>query len=677
VINKVIEKVEIKLTYSNKKSNNSRNLMSKSKAGHVLTVVCMMMLALSLNLSAAKIRKEPETLNATGQKYLEAYQKMLSKLEIELKTKIPVVDAKKKEDFVMYHDRVINIPPRPNPKELKMAPVTYCAGYEPYASAQGNAMLAAREIFKDVNKQLKMSELDKKLAKCSLLRTGAENMAMFAQKGAEEKGYIDMLLNDEDLILEVMQLGGAEKNLFGQSMRIYKAIQKVSENARTKEFYRLWALAVSLEKPNGAHVPEGKTVSEAMIEFYLSYEKAFQNGELDEGFGTLPAWECRFIFDERPVKTAEWMRKMMRNYRPDHMKLDYRWRYCRITKSDVPYTSNATGARHKLAQKYGFTSMQSYFLVGGICGPRAFAGRNATHAFGIPSLKAPQTGHAAMGHWTPDGWVTVFGAHWTFNKAKGNGLNFELNSRARRKPEAYKEFHRAHWYGDVFNEKNTILTKFGAGGGFWKALAFYKKLAICEDYELREGGTIGAEFAESNEAAESPNSDWTFAQGSVEKEVNEYPQIELSEKDKTITTDKNGVITIPVAACAPKESTEKLSFIKSYDDSFVQAHYSLGGKRPELMKYELVLPKEGTYEISAEFVSVTVEQSFLLRVNRRSLHTIDLPVSMGDWVYTKPVVIDLKAGKNRMLFTMKSSNKGLSVKKFVLKPTIKKITVSN
>ena len=87
------------------------------------------------------------------------------------------------------------------------------------------------------------------------------------------------------------------------------------------------------------------------------------------------------------------MRKMMRNYRPDHMRMeDYRWRYCRITKTDVPYTSNAGGAREMYAKKYGLSHMQSFFTVGGICGPRAFAGRMATHAFGIPSRPAPQTG---------------------------------------------------------------------------------------------------------------------------------------------------------------------------------------------------------------------------------------------------------------------------------------------
>ena len=125
--------------------------------------------------------------------------------------------------------------------------------------------------------------------------------------------------------------------------------------------------------------------------------QAFLAGELDPGFKGLSVWDYRMVVDgNEPDYVLAWGREMLRNYRPDHMKLDYKWRYCRITKTDVPYTSNATGAREAGRQKYNLSSMQSYFLVGGICGPRAFTGRAATHAYGIPSRPAPQTGHAAI-----------------------------------------------------------------------------------------------------------------------------------------------------------------------------------------------------------------------------------------------------------------------------------------
>jgi hypothetical protein len=32
-----------------------------------------------------------------------------------------------------------------------------------------------------------------------------------------------------------------------------------------------------------------------------------------------------------PIEDLEWMRGMLRNYRPDHIRNpDYKWRYCRI-----------------------------------------------------------------------------------------------------------------------------------------------------------------------------------------------------------------------------------------------------------------------------------------------------------------------------------------------------------
>jgi hypothetical protein len=619
------------------------------------------------------IAKGPEPLTPAAEKLLAEYTKMLNTLKGEVKVAVPKIDNAKKSAFVESHGKIAKLPILPNPKQLKMAPVTHARGNPDYAEAQDQALLDAKPILKEIKSFLKEDKLDAKLAKIALLRHGAEQMARFASVSKENKSYVDLLLADDKLIVEVMELGGAYQGKYGQSIRNYKAIQKASDKANSDEgFYRLWALGSSLEHPDGNHVPEGKTVTESLVEFYLNYEEAFHNKELDPAFGTMPAWEYRFIFPFRAIEDVVWMRKMMRNYRPDHMqKEDYRWRYCRITKSDVPYTSNAGGAREHFRKKYSelnISHMQSFFLVGGICGPRAFSGRLATHAFGIPSRPAPQTGHAAMSHWTPDGWTVVFGAHWTFNRFRGQcGLDFELESRSRKILDQYKQVHRANWLGDAYGESRVEPMKFGVGGGFWKSLAFYKKMAIVEAEDLQEQELTGSEFAESNEAAVSPNSDWFPDDNTVKKEST-VPQITLNEKDKAITVDQSGVISIPVGAANKTESTEKVRFMKSYDESFVQMHYGLGGKRPELLSYSINVPKAGKYKFKASIVSVTLEQSFLMRVNRRSMYDVEVPPSIGDWVETEDVVMDLKAGKNKFQFTCKMPNKGLSVKNFTLTP---------
>jgi len=611
--------------------------------------------------------KAPAPLTAQGEQLMASYTAMLDALKKEIKAAAPKLDESKSTAYFTAHGAIAKLPTLPNPNGLQMAPVTFCAGNPAYEEAQTNALLAARPILKEAKAFLKGNEMHAKLAKCALLTAGAHELAAFASLGAEQKSYVDLLLNDDKLIVEVMELGGAYKNKYGQSIRNYKAIQKASKNAREKDFFRLWALASSLEHPDGNHVPEGKTAPEAITEFFLSYEEAYLNDELDPAFHTLTPWDCRFIFAFRPIESLVWMRKMIRNYRPDHMRLDYQWRYCRITKTDVPYTSNVP---RPVRPDLNLLSMQDYFLEGGICGPRAFTGRAATHAFGIPSRPAPQTGHAALAHWTPDGWVTVFGAHWTHNRFRGQcGLDFELESRVRSKPEEYHQVHRANWLGDALDEPIVNRMQFGVGGGFWKSLAHYKKLAVVQDEDLKELATVGAEFAESNVAAVSPNSDWIEEEdGPLKPKEKEFPQVELTEADKTITTDANGVITIPVAACSKPVSTEKIRFMKSYDDSFVQMHYNLAGARPELRSYTLNLPEAGKYNFTANVVTVTIDKSFTIRANRRNMHEVKAPFTLGDWQETKPVPMELKAGKNKLQLTLKAPNKGISIKSFTLTP---------
>jgi hypothetical protein len=104
------------------------------------------------------------------------------------------------------------------------------------------------------------------------------------------------------------------------------------------------------------------------------------------------------------------------------------------------------------------------------------------------------------------------------------------------------------------------------------------------------------------------------------------------------------------------------------DGNDVQVHYSLGGARPELLKFYLEAPKAGTYELTAEVCTVTLDREFMLRLNRRTLIDIPLPYTRGYWGETDPVQIDLREGRNSLQFTIKAPNKGLSIKNVVLKP---------
>jgi hypothetical protein len=183
-------------------------------------------------------------------------------------------------------------------------------------------------------------------------------------------------------------------------------------------------------------------------------------------------------------------------------------------------------------------------------------------------------------------------------------------------------------------------------------LGFYKRQAIVEDQKIEDIGATGEELAESN----------------VSSEKEEIKQMEIPEKFCKITVAEDGAITIPVAACRSPKNGEKILFMETIDGDAIQVHYSLKGNRPELLSYTIELPKAGKYEFTAHVCTVTVERQFLLRVNRRTLLDVDIPYTKADWMDTEPVILDLKEGRNTLMFTLKAPNKGVSIKQFRLKP---------
>ena len=488
------------------------------------------------------------------------------------------------------------------------------------------------------------------MAKHALLTHATPNrLAGFAQKGDEENILIERLINDDKLVVQAMILGGASGGNYGQAMRSYTAIQKASERSH-EGFFQVWALAVSLQYTADTYVYPGVPAAESLVKYYLNYLKAYDDGILDPAFSKLggTGWNYRFVFpDSYTLEDIEWIRKVLRNYRPDHTRREYRWRYCRIVKSDIPYTSGVD----RSGMPTELSSIQKFFLEGGICGPRAFVGQISGYAFGIPSRRAPSPGHGAMAHWTPDGWTTVLGPHFYFCKHI-NGMppmDFLLESQAQEDPEGFKQVLMCEWLGGALGED--APRDYGSSGGFWRLLGFYKQQAIVEDQKIEDIGTTGEELAESN----------------VSSEKEDVAQIEIPEEFRKITVAEDGTITIPVAACRSPKNGEKIRFMESIDGG-MQVHYGIAGSRPELLSYTIDIPKAGKYEFTAHVCSVTMDRQFLLRVNRRTLVDVDIPYTKADWMDTEPVELELKEGRNRISFTQYAPNKGVSIKEFKLKP---------
>ena len=80
--------------------------------------------------------------------------------------------------------------------------------------------------------------------------------------------------------------------------------------------------------------------------------------------------------------------------------------------------------------------------VNGECGPRAFFGRLARWAFGLPVWGVRQPGHAAMTSWSPKGWSVMLGAAWKYCwwESQG-GLDFHLDTLSRELRPQYVDLH--------------------------------------------------------------------------------------------------------------------------------------------------------------------------------------------------------------------------------------------
>ena len=608
-----------------------------------------MILALATSILAAA-KPAPVSLSPEGKKLEEHYRKMLADLKDAITGLEPKVDEKKKAEFTKQFGTLGNVPPVNKIVMGKEVAVKYGPDNPAFVEKQKGVVTAARAVMRDIETFLIGEEALASMAKLALLTDATpERLAGFAQKGEDEKALIDQLLGNDKLVVQAMTMGGASGGNYGQAMRNYTAIQKASKRSH-EGFFQAWALAVSLQNTGDTYVYPDVPAAESLVKYYLNYLKAYDDGILDPTFSKLggTGWNYRFVFpDSYTLEDIDWIRKVLRNYRPDHTRLEYRWRYCRIVRSDIPYTSNVD----RSGMPAELSNIQKFFLEGGICGPRAFVGQISGYAFGIPSRRAPSPGHGAMAHWTPDGWTTVLGPHFYFC-SHINGMppmNFLLASQAQEDPKGFREALMCEWLGKALAED--APGDFGSSGGFWRLLGFYKRQAIVEDQKIEDIGATGEELAESN----------------VSSEKEEVEEIEIPEEFKKISVAGDGTITIPVAACRSPKNGEKIKFMESIDGG-MQVHYGLAGRRPELLSYTIEIPKAGKYEFSGHVCSVTMNQEFLLRINRRTLVDIDIPYTKADWMDTEPVELELKEGRNRISFTQRAPNKGLSIKKFELKP---------
>jgi len=628
------------------------------KRRRTVVVTCLLPLALvgMSRVSAARQEEAAVELSEQGRRLLAKYTDVLDSLKADVTAALPAIDEQRRAAFLSARAALAGLK-EPGEDGSAEAKLEYRDRKE---RAESDALQSARAVLANVEQFLDDGSRDPKLMTIAILMHATpRGLAEFAQQGTGEEALLDGLFGDTALMEQVLLAGGANGGEYGEAMQVYAAIQEASERARKPGILQRLALGTALQQPWLASKEKGgvygtvytdNSTPDGQVSRYLHYEKAYLNGELDPAFRDMNTWECRFITND-PYTDEElgWTREMLRNYRPDHItNPDYKWRYVRMVKSDVPYCSP------DWRPDEGTTKVQQIVAGGGKCGPRAFFGRTLARAFGIPSRRSTQTGHAAMNHWTPDGWVVCFGAWWSANWCgPWGGLDFLLESQAREHPEEFRKVLRAQWIGDALNEEDVSIRQYGQGGGLWNALAFYKKRAVVEDARIE-----ALELAGGMKLGESD--DLLGDEGGE--------QIVIRDVDRKIVVAEDGTITVPAAACAsPANSTERIFFMNSLEGE-AQVHYSRLGERPELLKYYIEVAKAGRYAMTMHMVTVARQQSCLLRLNRRTLIDVPLPYSKGMWQETEQVTMDLREGRNTLMLTCRTPNRGVSIKHFTLTP---------
>ena len=581
------------------------------------------------NIASAKEElknaKTPAERNAAEKKLADA-QKNLAEGEAALK-----------ERTALYEKAKADEPALKRAHEQAQAALT---------KAQAQEADAGKGLIGSLNSFLSSDTLDGKLAKAYVLTAATpDGLAEFGEQSSDNAALVERLLADEALMKEMMVAGGARFGKFGEAMKIFSVIQKVSPQAKDGVLRRL-ALATALEharpvKKNNSPNVKDQSADVHPVKRYLHYEKAFLGGELDPAFKSLNAWEMRFVVNsEDPDEILAWGREMLRAYRPDHIdNPDYGWRYVASVRTEVPYGSQNVQYDDPANHQH-----QNIIRNGGVCGRRAFFGRFILRAFGIPTWGVTQKAHAALSHWTPKGWVVNLGAGfphswWDKDDVSLSGTQFLLETQARAHTKDYLKVLRAEMVSRIlgepaYNERRNVE------GGFWSRVALYQSRTLAAN--TPDLGALGQELAEANESEQKLHSE-TAAK--ADREIRE----------------KDGAITIP--AVAHDNATGKSATMRSFSGG-MQIH-AFGGFKTV---YKIKAPRAGNYLLTARVATAQTGQKFLFTVNDGQPVDQAVPYTIGIWQTTEAIPVTLKSGANTLHFELAEGSRGVTIKEFTLTP---------
>ena len=570
------------------------------------------------------------------EKLLNQYTAILRNARHQLYTALPSIDPGMRKPFMAAF-------------RAEAAAKPYRDNNRRFTAAVAHCQQLAEPILDMTNAFLSSNQYDTQLIRASIIADAtARGLADFAEKSKANAMLIQTLLTSPALMRQMQMADGARDGNYGLTMRIYTAIERASTLARHGILQRL-ALATALsQKP---HLTFRDQQPYNPVTRYLDYQRAYLKGELDPAFPTFSTWQCRYIIDE-PYDNQEinWVRTMLRNYAPNMVLSG---QYLNIVHTDVGYCHPHPGLvpGNIVAQE---------IAGGGECGIRAWVGRVAERAFGIPVWGVRQRGHAALTHWAPDGWVTPLGAGWNWNWwDHRSGLDFCLETQARRYPRRFMKVLRAQWIAATLGEKPPDGMVPGTGG-FWYAVANCQKRALVASGKPRHSAMDESQLL--------------ARYGPTEAEKLQRQPVKRSAFE--ISVGKQGIIDIPAVACSwPTRTVRGVLFTKSFLGG-MQLHYykfvhtrRFGKKGPPPLRYTFNVKRGGRYELTAKVVTVKPTQHLAVVVNRGTKATdMTIPWTNGMWQKTSAVSITLKSGINVMTIGPSTAFFAVSIKDFSLTP---------
>ncbi len=589
--------------------------------------------------------RPPVALNASGKELMAQYSAILEKLRRDISHALPSVDPGLKHPFMQAYRA-----------ERKFVKPPFLRSHA-YGRALSRCQSVAAPILSIVDPVLSSSHLDNQLVEASVIADATpRGLAAFAQKSRTNEDLIRSMLADHALMKEMQMADGARNGNYGLTMQIYTAIQHASPLAKKGILKRLSLAIALIQQPSMTGWDDHRFDAVAR---YMNFQHAYLAKELDPVFPTLSVWDCRFVVND-PFSNREisWFRKMMMNYAPAYVLSGH---YIDIVHTDVGYIRSPRWGT------FPGSMAEQIVAGGGECGPRAWYGRLAERAFGIPAWGVKQRGHAALTRWTRDGWVTRFCAGWDWIWWKGtSGINFYLESQARRYPAEFMKVLRAGWIGSVLGEQKPRLNRLGTGG-FWFAVANSQERAAILSGKPTPVTPTNARLAE------------LYGPTLSQKLQRAY----ISPSATRVSVNHSGVIIIPAVAFekAPKRRGKKVGSIipsKSFSGG-MQLYYQIGqpaANKHQPIKYMVNAPAAGRYELVAEVDSVKPPENMVVAVNHGKVGVnMIVPWTAGSWHETQPVEVTLARGRNTLTFDKGKCGAysakfiyALSIKRFVLTP---------